>query len=252
MWAAKGREILCFSPSSPHFYAYDLQGCRLDRISSPRGTASRCWDKAQVSPTGKMIALLCRGSSEIALVNGQSKQLLVSLRAPSPCTSVQFSPCERFVYASAGADRGILIWDLHASARCIARVTDEGGVRCTALAVSPDGSMLACGSDSGIVNLYAVDNGNSGLRVVKSMENLTTSISHLSFNGEGTLLGACSSQKADQLRILHVESGRVYSNWPTSGTPLGRVSAFDWGGSGEEYLSIGNHRGVALLYKYLK
>ena len=254
VWSAQGREILCLSQNLPHFYAYNLQGSRVDRIASPKGTGFRKWSKACVSPTGKMIAMLSRSCAEVSILNGQSKQLLVALKANSPISSVQFSPDERFVYACA-QDRNIYLWDLHASAKCLAKATDEGGVKCTALALSPDGSMLACGSDSGIVNLYSVaqpGEGSGWLHLVKSMENLTTSISHLSFNAEGTLLGASSAEKADQLRILHVESGRVYSNWPTSGTPLGRVSTFDWSAArGDNLLCIGNHRGVALLYKHL-
>jgi U3 small nucleolar RNA-associated protein 18 len=39
----------------------------------------------------------------------------------------------------------------------------------------------------------------------------------------------------------------VFSNWPTSQTPLGQVSALAFS-RGSEYLAIGNHKGNVLLY----
>jgi len=53
------------------------------------------------------------------------------------------------------ADGGeIYLWDLRQSRSCLRRFIDEGCVKGTSLAVSPDGARLAAGSDSGVVNLY--------------------------------------------------------------------------------------------------
>lgn len=48
---------------------------------------------------------------------------------------------------------------------------------------------------------------------------------------------------------LHLPSLTVFSNWPTSRTPLRYVNAFDFSPN-SGYLSIGNDRGKALLYRY--
>lgn len=46
---------------------------------------------------------------------------------------------------------------------------------------------------------------------------------------------------------MHLPSLKVFSNWPTSGTPLGHVVDVDFSHS-SEYVAIGNSRGKVLLY----
>jgi U3 small nucleolar RNA-associated protein 18 len=41
---------------------------------------------------------------------------------------------------------------------------------------------------------------------------------------------------------------RIFSNWPTSQTPLHYVNTFDFSAK-SEYLALGNDRGHVLLYK---
>ena len=48
---------------------------------------------------------------------------------------------------------------------------------------------------------------------------------------------------------LHLPSLTVFSNWPTSRTPLRYVNTFDFSPN-SGYLSIGNDKGKALLYRY--
>lgn len=45
----------------------------------------------------------------------------------------------------------------------------------------------------------------------------------------------------------HLPSLTVFENWPTAGTPLGRVTSLDFS-NGSEYVAIGNSRGKVLLY----
>ena len=89
------------------------------------------------------------------------------------------------------------------------------GLKGTALGVSPDETRLACGSDSGIVNLYEFSNGDaSQLKLIKSLENLTTWIKSIRFNSTSELMGVSGNQKDNHFRILHLGTNRVYSNWP--------------------------------------
>ena len=74
------------------------------------------------------------------------------------------------------------VWDL-SSRECVHCFTDEGCVVGNKVGVSPDGRYIACGSDSGVVNVY--DNGclrNETPKPLKAIMNLTTSIDHLQFN----------------------------------------------------------------------
>jgi U3 small nucleolar RNA-associated protein 18 len=62
------------------------------------------------------------------------------------------------------------------------------------------------------------------------------------------ILAMASRMKKDALRLVHLPSCTVFSNWPTSRSPLGYVHslAFSPGGG---YLAVGNAKGRALLYR---
>ena len=82
---------------------------------------------------------------------------------------------------------------------------------------------------------------------LKSIMNLTTSISRLTFNHSSEILALVSKAKKDSFKVVHLPSLTVFSNWPTSGTPLGHVSGVTFS-KGSEYVAIGNHKGKVLLY----
>ena len=90
----------------------------------------------------------------------------------------------------------------------------------------------------------------------------------MKFNHDSQLLAIASNTKKDQMRMvrlltssitspklltgylilqIHLPSLTAFSNWPTSGTPLGHVTSLDFS-TGSEYIAIGNSRGRALLY----
>ncbi len=62
------------------------------------------------------------------------------------------------------------------------------------------------------------------------------------------VLVMASRLKKDALRLVHLPSATVFSNWPTSRTPLHYVhsAGFSPGGA---FLAIGNARGTAMLYR---
>ena len=57
-----------------------------------------------------------------------------------------------------------------------------------------------------------------------------------------------SRMKKDSMRLLHVPSMTVFSNWPTGRSPLHFVHCLDFSPSGG-FLAIGNARGKVLLYR---
>lgn len=64
----------------------------------------------------------------------------------------------------------------------------------------------------------------------------------------GELLAIASSQKKDQLKLVHLPSCTVFSNWPTERTPIKKVTSLDFSPGGG-YLALGNNRGRVLLYR---
>jgi U3 small nucleolar RNA-associated protein 18 len=57
-----------------------------------------------------------------------------------------------------------------------------------------------------------------------------------------------SRWKTDALRLIHLPSCTVYRNWPTSKTPLGRVSAVSFS-SGSDMLAVANEQGKIRLWE---
>jgi U3 small nucleolar RNA-associated protein 18 len=62
------------------------------------------------------------------------------------------------------------------------------------------------------------------------------------------MLAIASRMKKDSLRLLHMASRTVFSNWPTTRTPLQFVHSIDFSPHCG-YMAIGNAKGRALLYR---
>jgi U3 small nucleolar RNA-associated protein 18 len=56
------------------------------------------------------------------------------------------------------------------------------------------------------------------------------------------------AQKKDQLRLIHMPTASVYTNWPTEKTPFGHIECMSFSPGGE-YLATGNSKGKVLLYR---
>ncbi|KAG6818729.1 hypothetical protein H0H93_002438 [Arthromyces matolae] len=154
-------------------------------------------------------------------------------------------------------DAEVYLWDV-GQRSCIRRWKDEGGFRGAGRVMSGSSSsgegagFLAVGSNSGFVNVYGADSFACSRdlptpKPLKSVANLTTAISSIRFNHDAQLMAIASQEKKDSMRVIHTPSLTAFANWPTSGTPLGHVTAIDFSAR-SEYLAIGNTRGRVLLY----
>lgn len=150
-------------------------------------------------------------------------------------------------------------WNVR-SRRCVERFRNEDGTITSSLAATSN--FLAVGSESGVVNLYTEKysrsspyGGNSGIGLnavernpLKSIMNLTTSADSLKFNDDGQILALSTKRETNGLKLLHVPTATVFSNWPTSKTPLKYVWSMDFS-PGSKYFVVGNDHGKCLLYK---
>jgi U3 small nucleolar RNA-associated protein 18 len=139
------------------------------------------------------------------------------------------------------------------SGKCLSRVKHEDGTPSSALAVSAaaaDGSFsLALGTESGVASIFNLNpSSDCIIKPLKSFLSLTTKITTLSFNPTGEVLAFASDQKQDHVRVLHVPSLSVFTNWPTERTPLRRVHSLAFSPT-SRYLTLGNNRGSVLLYQ---
>ncbi|KAJ3105561.1 U3 snoRNP protein [Phlyctochytrium planicorne] len=245
-FSVDGRQITA-SGRRKQFYVYDVESGLVERILGIRGRDEESLERHSTSPCGRFIAFLGR-NGYIILVSRITKQWIANLKMNGSVRAIEFSKDGKYLY-SIGGDGEIYQWDL-ASRSCTHRFHDEGSLKVSTLSISADNSMLATGSNSGIVNVY---NLSSALKTdrpapIKSLLNLATPISSLAFHPSSSALLFTSKMKKDALRIAHCPSLNVFSNWPTANTPLSYVNAVDWSPGGG-FLAIGNDKGKALLYR---
>jgi U3 small nucleolar RNA-associated protein 18 len=111
---------------------------------------------------------------------------------------------------------------------------------------------LAVGAESGVVNMYSEQASFSSWATtrspLKSILNLSTSADLVRFNGDGQILAMSTRREKHGLKLLHVPTGTVFSNWPTSKTPLSYVWSVDFSPK-SRFLAIGNDKGKCLLYR---
>ena len=143
------------------------------------------------------------------------------------------------------------------SRRCVERFHNQDGTITSSLAISSN--FLAVGAESGVVNLYNDKHSSTapgrGLSLtasertpLKSIMNLATSADNMCFNHDGQILAMSTRRETNGLKLLHVPTRTVFSNWPTSKTPLKYVWSMDFS-PGSKYLAVGNDHGKCLLYR---
>ena len=276
-----GRTAVC-AGRRPFYYALDVESQRCTKVRGIMYRQERSLEEFAASPPGaehQYLAFLCKGGV-LSLVSARNHMWVADLKMPSGAArAAAFSPCGRYVMAS-GTGGTVTTWDLRTRA-CVGRMVDAGCLNGSALTSSPAGGLFATGSSSGVVNLYdrkqALAAPEVGRRTVFSdggdgepaappaaaaamprlpsaavplweMMNLTTKVDTLAFNPDGQMLAAASSLKRNALRLLHVPSRTVFSNWPTSKTPLHYVHSLAFSPS-SDLLAVGNARGRVLLYR---
>jgi U3 small nucleolar RNA-associated protein 18 len=170
---------------------------------------------------------------------------------------------------TAGGDGIVFVWDLRKHNRCVERIVDRGALDISSLTISHSRGHMGVGLGSGVVNIYDGESSSwfkrqlDEPRVLKSdyretefkaqkqpfpLMNLKTAINRMTFNPDGQILAVSSCIQRDALRLVHVPSRTVFSNWPSSKTPLHYVWSTSFSSTGG-YFAVGNARGHALLYR---
>lgn len=255
-----------------YFHIWNLQTGKVEKISRVYGQQhqQKSMERFKLSPDGKHMALLGsakKGGGVVNILDASTLQWTSQVRVESRGGIAEFAwwrDGSGLVIAGKGGE--VTEWELQ-SQRVVARWQDEGAVGTTTLSLggkhefskSPIGAdrWIAIGSSSGIVNIYdrrlwaEAANKSSGDVVVpanpkptKTLEHLTTPTSHLVFSPDGQILAMASKWKRDSMRLVHLPSCTVFKNWPTSSTPLGRITgiAFADGGvveGGDSYAVMG-------------
>lgn len=141
-------------------------------------------------------------------MGSDSRKLLFDLKINGTCQSAAFSADENYIFA-VGDQAEIYQFDMRTQ-KCISRTGDEGQFSSTALAVSPNGGLLATGSKMGTVNFYKTSNGMLEEKPFKTLGNLTTAITDLQFNHSSEILSFSSKWKKNAFRFAHIPSYTVF------------------------------------------
>ncbi|KAL6183519.1 hypothetical protein ACLB2K_044930 [Fragaria x ananassa] len=228
------------------FYSFDLVKAKVDKIGPLVGREEKSLEVFEVSPDSSTIAFV-GNEGYILLVSTKTKELIGTLKLNGTVRSLAFSNDGNQLLSS-GGDGQVYHWDLRTGA-CFHKMVDEGCINGTSLCTSPNGSLFAAGSDSGIVNIYNRDEVLGGKRKpIKTIENLTTKVDFMKFNSDAQILAICSSMKKNSLKLVHVPSYTVFSNWPPQRQVLHYPRCLDFSPGGG-FMAVGNAAGKVLLYK---
>jgi len=237
----------------PFFYIYDAVEGKFDMVPRIVGREEKSLEKCVTSPDGRTIAFV-GNDGYVILFDASAKQWIADLKMNGSVRALSFTPDGEYILGS-GSDGDVYRWEMR-TRQCVERFSNEDGTITASLASSS--RHVAVGAESGVVNLFS--DHSSGLRQgsllktnrspLKSIMNLHTSADALRFNSDGQILAMSSRREKHSMKLLHVPSMTVFSNWPTSKTPLSYVWSMDFS-PGSSFLAVGNDKGSCLLYRLM-
>lgn len=254
-----------------YFHVWNLVSGTVEKITRIYGHQheQHSMERFKISPTGTYLALLGTARKDGGVINildATTLQWIAQARVEAHGGVADFCWWTNSKGLSiVGKSGEVAEWDLE-EGNVIGRWRDEGAVGITVLALGGKDSSVfggdrwvAIGSSSGIVNVYdrrswgsesKDEEKESNVGIPKNpkpkrvLDQLTTPVSHLEFSPDGQVLCMASRWKKDALRLVHLPSCTVYRNWPTSNTPIGRISAAAFGEvDGDIMLVVGNEAG---------
>jgi U3 small nucleolar RNA-associated protein 18 len=237
------------------FYIYDAVAGNVDLVPRILGRQEKSLEKFSVSPDGSIIAFY-GNDGYIILVDVRTKEWIADLKMNGSVRAITFSANGDYLYAS-GSDGQVYQWET-ASRRCVDRFDNQDGTITSSMACSSQ--HLAVGAESGVVNLYQSKKQQlqeqqsnqssilSSRQPIKSIMNLHTSSDLVRFNTDGQILAMSSRRERQALKLVHVPTQTVFSNWPTAKTPMNYVWSLDFSPQ-SKFMAIGNDKGKCLLYR---
>uniref|UniRef100_A0A8C4QRS3 U3 small nucleolar RNA-associated protein 18 n=1 Tax=Eptatretus burgeri TaxID=7764 RepID=A0A8C4QRS3_EPTBU len=241
-----GSTLMATTIRSTSFYCYDMIVGSVTRVRGIRGLQESYIRRFELSPDGKIMAI--EGTSGYThLVSLKTTELVGRVKVDGKITSSAFSLDGTTLYTTSNSGE-VYIWDV-GMRRCINRFPDDGSNDTTSIAVND--TYLACGSESGIVNVYQKDSclQTHIPKPLKILKGLVTSVNQLAFHPSGEMLATASSQKANALRLVHMRSLSAFSNFPAKEKKgLGRPQSLNFSPGGG-YLGFASGQGKARLYR---
>ncbi|KAI9767451.1 MAG: hypothetical protein M1840_005680 [Geoglossum simile] len=251
-----------------YFHIWNLKSGAFEKVCRIYGhqEEQRSMERFKLSPCGRWMGLVGssrKGGGVVNVLDAVTLQWVAQARIEGHGGVADFAwwaDGEGMCIVSKGGEVGE--WDIRRKG-FVGRWNDEGAVGTTVIALGAKGGReglggdrwIAVGSSSGIVNIYdrkSWSPGEEGIprnpKPTKIFQQLVTATSHLVFSPDGQLLAMSSRWKRDALRLIHLPSCAVYRNWPTSSTPLGRISSIAFSPR-SNMLAVGNEQGKIRLWE---
>lgn len=245
-----GETVIATSLKNKMFYLYDMMEGRVTPVHTVRGLNEARVKEFSVCPEGG--ALLLTGTNGyLHLLTLKTKEVVRSMKVNGDVSGVAFSHDGSKVFANS-EEGEVYVWDTRSS-RCLNRFTDEGCVKGTSIAASRNGRYLACGSQSGVVNVYAQEAclNSANPKPLKAVMNLLTSATSLAFNPSSEILAIASRAEDEAVRLVHLPSFTVFSNFPVAKKKIVyRTSCLDFSPH-SGFFSLANNKGHAPLFRLL-
>ncbi|KAB7500568.1 U3 small nucleolar RNA-associated protein 18-like protein, partial [Armadillidium nasatum] len=197
------------------FFVYDIEKGKKIDVPARNVEEKKTAKAFEISPDGKYIAFVLSGG-QISFYDVNSLSHFESFQIPCEAKSISFANDSTTLYV-AGSNGQIYVFDL-IEWRCRHSFYDEGCIETTAISVSPNEKLLACGSSSGIINVYQTLNLSSSNNPppCKVFGCLVTPVTCLAFNSTSEILAAASSLKENAIKLIHTGSMTVFANFPGS------------------------------------
>ncbi|XP_030264007.1 U3 small nucleolar RNA-associated protein 18 homolog [Sparus aurata] len=245
-----GETVIATSLKNKMFYLYDMMEGRVTPVHTVRGLNEARVKEFSVCPEGG--ALLLTGTNGyLHLLTLKTKEVVRSMKINGDISGVAFSHDGSKVYANS-EEGEVYVWDMRSS-RCVNRFTDDGCVKGTSIAASPNGRYLACGSQAGVVNIYSQEAclNSANPKPLRAVMNLLTSATSLAFNPSSEILAIASRAEDEAIRLVHLSSLSVFSNFPVSKKKMVyRASCLDFSPH-SGFFSLANNKGHAPLFRLL-
>lgn len=238
-----GNEII-FGGNRKYIHCYDLLKGVTTNIRLP--TEMTEMSNFEISPNGEYFVAAGK-FGEIFVLDSKTKELQYTLRQENKSTAITFSTDSSKIFSHSNNSE-VSIFDVR-SQSMMHKFYDDGCLRGSTITVSPNGSLLASGSEEGVVNVYNYDEVFTTKlpKPIKTIMNITTAITALKFNPTSEILAMSSNLVDESLKMVHFPSATVFNNVPEQKSSLGKpnVLAFSPGG---KYFAVGDMYKSVVLY----
>ncbi|VDO03725.1 unnamed protein product [Rodentolepis nana] len=232
-----------------YFKVYDMSTSKVTHPKIPFDAEyGERVSSVQISPQNEIGAFL--GSYGVYIVDLRSYEKLNTSRVSGSAVAHCFSQDGNLLNAFS-SDGSIFVFDMRKNALPMHRWYDYSCVGGCSLAISNDSKYIACGSESGYVNIYTWESVMKNLtkrpKPQKTVGNLVTAVDQLRFHPSGEMLFMSSSLEPGAARLYDIENQRVHASFPACMGRLGKPVSVGFSPRGG-YLAVGQSGGRAALY----